>query len=139
MAGPRTTILLPFVNRVFNPIVRPVVRWIPGFALVVHRGRRSGRLHRTPMMSFRRGETEVFALTYGSGVDWVANVLAAGQCQLISGRRRTTLVAPRVVRDPTRRLVPALVRIPLRLMRVEEFLVLARRSPPRATTPSASP
>ena len=59
-------VVRPFANRVFNPIVRPFVAWIPGFALVVHRGRRTGRLHRTPMMVFRRGEDTVFDVASGA-------------------------------------------------------------------------
>jgi deazaflavin-dependent oxidoreductase (nitroreductase family) len=119
-------VVRPFANRVFNPLVRPFVAWIPGFALVVHRGRRTGRLHRTPMMVFRRGEDAVFALTYGRDVDWVRNVLAAGWCELIVRRGRLRLVEPRVVTDRTRRLVPALVRLPLRALGVDDFLVMRR-------------
>lgn len=114
------------MNRVFNPLVRPFVAWIPGFALVVHRGRRSGRLHRTPMLPLRHGDEVVFALTYGRDVDWVRNVLAAGACELVVRRGTVRLVAPRLVHDPTRRLVPAPIRIALRLMRVDDFLVLRR-------------
>ena len=125
-AGPRMRVLRPFANRVFNPIVRPFIAWVPGFALVVHRGRRTGRVHRTPMMAFRHGEDQVFALTYGPEVDWVRNVLVASGCELIVRRRRVRLVDPRLVTDPSRRLVPALVRLPLRALRVDAFLVLRR-------------
>jgi hypothetical protein len=74
------------------------------------------------MFAFRDGDDYVFALTYGSGVPWVRNVLAAGRCELETGGRIVDLAEPRVVVDPGRRLMPRPVRAPLALMRVTEFL-----------------
>jgi deazaflavin-dependent oxidoreductase (nitroreductase family) len=50
--------------------------WIPPFAIVEHRGRKSGNLYRTPILAFPTTEGFVFALTYGRGVDWVKNLFA---------------------------------------------------------------
>jgi deazaflavin-dependent oxidoreductase (nitroreductase family) len=118
----RMAFLRPFTNRVVNPIARRFVGRIPGFALVRHRGRRSGRPYRTPMFAFRDGDDYVFALTYGSGVPWVRNVLAAGRCELETRGRIVDLTDPRVFVDPRRGLMPRPVRVPLALMRVTEFL-----------------
>lgn len=68
----------PFTTHVVNPITRRIAGRAPGFAILHQRGRRSGRMYDTPMNVFRSGDAYVFALTYGSGVDWVLNVMAAG-------------------------------------------------------------
>jgi hypothetical protein len=50
-------------NRSFaNHIVGPVLTRLPGFGMVVHRGRRSGRQYRTPVKVFRRGDDYVITL-----------------------------------------------------------------------------
>jgi deazaflavin-dependent oxidoreductase (nitroreductase family) len=50
--------------------------------LVLHQGRRSGIHYETPVMVERTPNGFLFALTYGSEVDWYKNVLAAGSCRL---------------------------------------------------------
>jgi deazaflavin-dependent oxidoreductase (nitroreductase family) len=47
------------------------------FAIVNHKGRRSGRSYRTPILAFPTEAGYVFALTYGRDVDWVRNLVAA--------------------------------------------------------------
>jgi Domain of unknown function (DUF385). len=64
------------VNRFVNPITRPVAKRLPSFAVLTHRGRKTGRTYRTPINVFRRGNDYFFFLTYGSDVQWVKNVLA---------------------------------------------------------------
>jgi deazaflavin-dependent oxidoreductase (nitroreductase family) len=119
---PPLAFIRPFTTHVFNPISRRFVRWLPGFGILAYRGRKSGRTYRTPMTAFRHGDAWVFALTYGSDVQWTKNVLAAGEATLESGRRRIHLVDPELFVDPKRRLVPFPVRQVLGLMRVSEFL-----------------
>ena len=48
------------------------------FVELEHVGRRSGRTFRVPIMAFDRGDAVTVALTYGRGVDWLANLRAAG-------------------------------------------------------------
>ena len=76
-------------NRIgFNRLSRHLAPWLPGFGVVVHHGRRSGRTYRTPVNVFRSADGYVLALTYGADSDWVKNVLAAGGAELqIRGRR----------------------------------------------------
>jgi deazaflavin-dependent oxidoreductase (nitroreductase family) len=121
---PRIRFLRPFTTHVFNPFSRLFVRWLPTFGILRYRGRRTGRTYRTPMNAFRHGDSYVFALTYGSDVHWVRNVLTAGEAELEVGRRRIRLREPELFVDPQRRLVPAPVRLALRLMRVSEFLLM---------------
>jgi deazaflavin-dependent oxidoreductase (nitroreductase family) len=116
--------LARFNTLVTNRLVRRVAAVLPGFGIVSHVGRRSGRLYRTPVNVFRHGERYVFALTYGPDADWVRNVLAAGGCGLETRGRTVELREPERFTDPTRHLVPLPVRWALRLLRVDEFLAL---------------
>jgi deazaflavin-dependent oxidoreductase (nitroreductase family) len=109
---------------VTNRVLGPVARYAPGFALVSHVGRRSGRMYRTPVSLFTHGDRYVIALMYGADSQWVRNVLAAGGADIETRGRRLHLVGPELVRDPARSLVPKPVRVPLRLANVDEFMVL---------------
>jgi deazaflavin-dependent oxidoreductase (nitroreductase family) len=53
-------------------------RWNPLFAVVLHRGRRSGREHATPVAARRTADGFVIALAFGAQVDWYRNLRAAG-------------------------------------------------------------
>jgi deazaflavin-dependent oxidoreductase (nitroreductase family) len=119
---PPLAVIRPFTTHVFNPFSRLFVRWLPGFGILGYRGRRSGKAYRTPMNAFRHGDEWVFALTYGSDVQWVKNVLAAGEATLEIRRRTIRLVDPELFVDPDRRLMPFPVRQVLGIMRVSEFL-----------------
>jgi deazaflavin-dependent oxidoreductase (nitroreductase family) len=123
---PLPAALARFNRRVTNPLLmrRPAGLGPPGYAVMIHRGRISGREYRTPISAFRRPGGYVVALTYGPRADWVRNVLAAGECRLERRGRRVRLVNPRVVRDPARRLVPQPVRLVLRLVGADHFLLL---------------
>jgi len=76
------------------------------------------------MNVFRDGQDYVFALTYGTDVDWIKNVLAAGGCEIQTLGRIVALRDPVVIHDPSRRLMPWLVRFFLGLMRVTDFVRL---------------
>ena len=65
-----------------NRLTKHLAPWVPGFGVVAHRGRRSGRRYLTPVNVFAAEDGYVFALAYGPGTDWVKNVLAAGGCEL---------------------------------------------------------
>jgi deazaflavin-dependent oxidoreductase (nitroreductase family) len=113
-------------NRVgLNQVVKFVAPWLPGFGLIVHRGRKSGREFRTPVNLFGRRDGFVFALTYGSDADWVQNVLAADGCSVITRRRRYELADPVLYVDESRSDMPAFpVRYILAAVGVSEFLYL---------------
>ena len=128
MPLPRT--LARLNRRGFNRVSRHVVPWLPGFGLVVHTGRRSGREFRTPVNVFPGADGRyTIALTYGTDSDWVRNVLAAGGCRLITRRRTVRLSHPRVVHDESRAAVRPLERRVLRLAGVADFLVLDADGP----------
>ena len=108
--------------RYVNPLTRLVAGWLPGFGLLLYRGRKSGTEYRTPMNVFRRGDEYVFALTYGRDVQWVKNVVAAGGCQMVTRGRTIRLTGPRLFHDPSRSTMPPVIREFLGVMRVTEFL-----------------
>jgi len=72
--GPLAKILNPLVARVAGS------RFIPLWAVVRHRGRRSGRAFATPVAVAWTDEFLAIPLPFGSGADWCRNVLAAGGC-----------------------------------------------------------
>ena len=121
--GTRLAWISPFTKRVVNPLTRRLADRLPGFGLVTHVGRHSGRTYHTPLNVFRRGDGYVFALTYGPDVDWVRNVIAAGGCTMRTRGRTVRLVDPQLVHDPSGHLVPRAVRTFLGFMRVTDYLV----------------
>jgi deazaflavin-dependent oxidoreductase (nitroreductase family) len=52
-------------------------RWNPIFAVVEHRGRRTGRQYATPVAARRMAGGFVISLAFGAQVDWYQNLLAA--------------------------------------------------------------
>ena len=105
-----------------NRITRRVAPWMPGLGVVVHRGRRSGRMYQTPVNVFARSDGYVFALTYGPDTDWVKNVLAAGGCELRTRGRTVGLTSPRLFHDEARRDIRPVERQVLRVIGVADFL-----------------
>ncbi len=118
-----------FNRGVLNHLARPLARHLPGFGVVIHRGRRSGRIYETPVNVFRRSDGYVVALTYGAGADWVKNVLTAGVCDLITHGRRLRVLVSHIQHDEQLLPVPAIVRPVLRLIRVADFLHLSSPRP----------
>jgi deazaflavin-dependent oxidoreductase (nitroreductase family) len=111
---------------VTNPVLGPFARRLPGFAVVLHVGRRSGRAYRTPVNLFRDGDRYVISLTYGADSQWVRNVLAAGAVDVETRGKRLHLVQPRIVHDAQRSVVPKPVRPVLGLVKVNDFMLLQR-------------
>src|SRR5215472_11318373 len=115
------------VNRyVTNRVLGGPAHLLPGFGVVHHIGRRTGRRYQTPVNVFRTPGGYVFALTYGSRAEWVRNVLAEGGCDLVTRGRRVRLTSPRLLHDERQSMMPAHVRMVLRLVHVDEFLELDR-------------
>lgn len=111
------------VHRYVNPITRPLAKRLPAFAILTHRGRKTGSPYRTPINVFRRGTDYFFFLTYGSDVNWVKNVLAAGACSIETRGRVVQLVEPELVTDPELRPAPPHVRfLERRIAGVTQYL-----------------
>ena len=114
---------------VTNRITRPFVPWLPGFGLITHIGRKSGRTFQTPVNVFRTPGGFMIALTYGPNSQWVQNVLAAGQAELVTRRTHYHLSTPTVVHDPSRRNFPLIVRIALRILGATDLLSVSASEP----------
>jgi len=117
-----------------NKVTRHIAPWMPGFGVVVHRGRRSGMVYQTPVNVFATQDGYVLALTYGPDTDWVKNVLAAGGCELRTGGRAIPMTAPRLYHDEARAGIRPLERQVLRAIGVADFLSLKKA--PAAATPA---
>lgn len=109
-----------------NRITGLFAGWLPGFGILTHVGRKSGKVYRTPVNVFRVQHGFVVALTYSSESEWVKNVLAAGGCEVGTRRKKYQLVAPKVVHDPTRRRFPIPVRMVLRIVGADEYMQLSQ-------------
>jgi deazaflavin-dependent oxidoreductase (nitroreductase family) len=117
--------LAAFNRRVTNRITGPFAGGLPGFGVVVHRGRRSQRVYRTPVNAFVAAGGYVVALTYGKDSDWIKNVLAAGGCDLVTRGRTVRLTAPELFHDEGQQNVPRPVRPILRALGVTDFMRLS--------------
>lgn len=114
-----------FNRRFTNRVVLNVAGRLPGFAILHHVGRRSGRAYRTPVNVFRHEGDYIIALTYGPESDWVQNVLAAGWCELNTRGRRMRLCDPRIETDRSKGWAPLPVRLGLSLVRAPQYMRLS--------------
>ncbi|MBV9212796.1 MAG: nitroreductase family deazaflavin-dependent oxidoreductase [Actinobacteria bacterium] len=85
-------------NRLVNNPLQGIYAWLlPPWAVLLHRGRRSGRSYRTPLLAFRRADALIIALLYGTESDWLRNLDAAGGGLVVRGGRTYAIGVPRVV------------------------------------------
>ena len=86
------------VNRVFtNPVMGTFAWLVPPLAVIHHRGRKSGRSYRTPVVAFRSAAGFVVPMTYGRDVDWARNIVRADGCTIERLGNRYALQNPRIV------------------------------------------
>jgi deazaflavin-dependent oxidoreductase (nitroreductase family) len=121
-------------NRVVtNRISRPVARYLPGFAVIVHQGRVSGTVYRTPVNCWIDDHSAIVALTYGSNTDWLKNLQAAAG-GAVEHRGRTYQVGmPVLIGSEGLSRMPAVVRPILRMIDVNQFAESPLLSPGRPT------
>lgn len=127
-------------KRVFNPRAVESGKW----PVLTHVGRSSGMTYRTPMDAHPVDGGYLFIPVYGSGSDWVRNVLAAGRAQLQVDGRTVHLTAPRVVgEDEAFQALADDVRRPPKALRIKEFLrmdlAVAPQSGAESRTPAPEP
>jgi deazaflavin-dependent oxidoreductase (nitroreductase family) len=112
-------------NRYFtNRLLGPLAPYLPGFGVVVHRGRKSHRQYQTPVNVFRSDGSFVIALTYGPNSEWVRNVVAAGGCTLKTRGRAIRLTQPKLYHDERRQALPPPARLIGALANFSDFLQL---------------
>ena len=113
-----------FNKAVGNRLVGPLFGRMPGFALVLHRGRKSGKEYSTPVKLFRHGDRYAITLPYGSDTDWVRNVRAADGCDLLVRGKRISVLHPELIKDDGSVRIGRSLRIILRLLKVSEIVLL---------------
>ena len=103
-----------FQIKYLNPIIRPLAKYLPGMAIISHRGRTSGTAYETVVTPYRNGDTLAVLLIHGK-TNWVKNILAAGEADIRLRGKDVHLVNPRVLPagtdDPT---LPRIARAQLR-------------------------
>ena len=79
-------------------LVQPllIARYLPGFSVVKHRGRKSGTPYETIVTAYRKGNVLAIALAHGK-TQWVKNVLAAGEADVHFIRKDVHITNPRVL------------------------------------------
>jgi deazaflavin-dependent oxidoreductase (nitroreductase family) len=119
-------------------VVNPVLARIAGSrywytALLRHTGRRSGKSYATPLMAMRAADGFLVALPYGTNVDWLRNLQAAGRAPL-QLRGQTYEVVDPIIVDPATALpqLSATMRNTVRWFGVKNYVKL--RSVPTAMT-----
>ncbi len=82
-----------------SPVARQLAgrRWFPLWAVLRHRGRRSGHEYAIPVAVLVTPRTFVIGLPWGPQTNWARNVLAAGGCVIRWKARDYQLTGPRLV------------------------------------------
>ena len=118
--------------RVFNKhVLNPPMMWLAGrrhwyAAAIRHTGRRSGKEYATPVVADRVRDGFIVPLPYGTQVDWLRNVLAAGRATIKVGGGSYEVMQPEVIDAATAfpQLSPA-HRWTWRLFGIEYYLKLS--------------
>ncbi len=120
--------LARFNRAVTNPIQRTYAWVLPPWVVICHRGRRSGRLYRTPVNGWKRGEELAIVVLYGEASDWVQNVLAGG-AQIVRAGRTYDVMDARIV--PVEQADGSVAAPARRIGRLSGTLLVVQLSPPR--------
>lgn len=118
-----------WLARITDPLWRPIAgrRILPLWAVVHHRGRRSGREYAVPVAVRATPEAFFIALPWGDATQWARNVQAAGGCTLRWRGKDHQADAPQVVgRSQAAPAFSWWQRALLRIGRVNRFLRLCR-------------
>jgi hypothetical protein len=89
--------------RIFNKyLLNPAMMRLAGrkhwYASVIrHTGRRSGRNYATPVVADRVADGFILPLPYGTGVDWLRNVLVAGRASMQVSGQTFDVVEPEII------------------------------------------
>lgn len=129
------------VRRPLNPLIVRLAgsRRLRSFAVVQHRGRRSGRVYATPVSARPAADGFIVPLTLGEGADWFQNLRAAGGGVIQWNGREYPVVDPVVVdRATARAAFSPLERVGLRLFGIAWFAHV-QYAPGGASTPGRDP
>jgi hypothetical protein len=113
-----------FNKRILNPFTLSFAgRRRSPYTIVMHVGRKSGRIYATPVVAAVRESRIFIPLPYGEGVDWLRNILAEGGCTVKWNGISYQVGEPEVI-DSYIAIseFPAYQQGALKLLRVQKFL-----------------
>jgi deazaflavin-dependent oxidoreductase (nitroreductase family) len=113
---------LAAVPRRLNPFVLPLTRHLPPFAVLHHKGRRSGRSFETPVQAYATPEGWLVGLTFDHNAPFALNLIAAGGGEMTRAGRRYRISQPRRVGREALKTLPALAALEMRAVGIDEFL-----------------
>jgi len=97
------------------------------FAILTHAGRKSSLVYKTPIIAEPIDGGFVIALTYGKKVDWLANIMASGYCDLYWKEQDYHLTTPVLItREEGLKAFPSPLNRVLRKVGTEYFLKLTK-------------
>lgn len=128
-----------FNKRFLNPVMLRLAGRRYWYAAVVeHVGRRSGRTYVTPVVAEPTPDGFVVPLPYGTDVDWLRNVLAAGRCRIRWRGEEFACLNPMLIGEADlAEQVPRTVVSFWRLFGIKEGLKLTRMATDEAANPAA--
>jgi deazaflavin-dependent oxidoreductase (nitroreductase family) len=125
---PLPTSITRFNRSVTNRVMKPFARHAPKFGVVIAYGRKSGTRYETPVNVFAANGGVLIALSYGDDVDWLKNVLAAGECEVVRSGSAEPFESPIVVgADEALAFVPSVFHPVFRGLGISKFLLLTSR------------
>lgn len=113
-----------FNKRWLNPVILTVAgrRGSP-YAIILHKGRRSGRMYATPVVTARVPDGFIIPLAYGRSVDWYRNIQAAKEGLLQWQGNTYAVSAPALIdASSAMRAFPLLWQLSLRLYGINQFV-----------------
>ena len=129
-AQPVVNAVRTFNKRILNPMmVRLAGRRHWYAAAIRHKGRRSGKEYATPVMAEPIEDGFIVPLPYGTEVDWLKNVLAAGRAMVEAKGATYTVVEPEIIgAEEAFPLLPPRISRTWRLFGIERYLSVKRLS-----------
>jgi len=127
--------------RAVSPLTRPLAgrRFFPLWAVLLHRGRRSGREYAVPVGVRTAPDGLYVALPFGEQTQWAQNVLAAGGCTLRWRGEDLVVTEPTMVGvDEAAAAFPRMQRWIMRTVGVTRVLRLRRVEGRRRASPGGS-
>jgi deazaflavin-dependent oxidoreductase (nitroreductase family) len=87
------------VSRLVNPLILLIAGtcFFPFYGVIRHRGRRSGKSYRTPVVVAATEQGLVVPMPWGENTDWYRNVRTAGECIIRWKGRDYPVVEPEVI------------------------------------------
>jgi hypothetical protein len=119
-------------NRRANALfLRIAGKRLRAYSILKHIGRNTGREYVTPLSAYPLDDGFVLAVLYGESVsiDWCRNIMAAGECVLVTGGKEYKLESPEIL--PASKALaafPLFLRITYELRGIHEFVWLHCRS-----------